>query len=144
MFEDIVPTKEVEENRQMTKVQSYWMGFPTTTVPRRGRAILTTQPQILVRPKRLVFPQHVAGGLFIESIQIGDENFILDDQGVPARLFPEIPHELSTEDRRKFEQLLSLGLPTLQVSELLSVRVRNENDHDVVVAGMAVQGPGVE
>lgn len=101
--------------REILKPRNIWLPFAPVPVATLAQGAFNSQPQVLFRPERLLWPSDTAGSFQIDQIIIGKDNQWAAGVGsVPARAFQE--DCVMNED---------LGLDTAQPNSLVSILATN-------------------
>lgn len=118
-------------NREPTKSREFPLGFPETTIAAGATADVVTFPQIPFRGERLLVPSDIAGLFAIDDIKVGKNSQLVASGPLPARCFSEVSVGVG------------LHLDTAQVSQQITVRVRNISGQSATFRGMLI-GRAVE
>lgn len=107
------------ESAFVGRAPSFPIGFPTVTLERYGRATTRVQPQITVRPRRLVI--EAPRGVLVEDIRVGNTSFMVASQPISASVFA--PNAFP----------IDLAIFTCQVGQSLTINLSSEVDQQVTV-----------
>lgn len=118
-------------SRAPTKSREYPLGFPETSILAGDTANVVTFPQIPFRGERLVIPSDIAGLFVIDDIKVGKNSQLVAQNPLPARAFTEVAVGVG------------LHLDTAQVSQQITLSVRNVSGQTAVFRGMLI-GRAVE
>lgn len=117
--------------REPTKAREYPLGFPTTAIPAGTTAIITSQPQVPFRARRLVIPSDIAGSILVNDLKIGKNSCFPSQNPVPGRMFAENAFGMD------------LNLDTAQISQVVVLNVTNTGKADLTfnagIVGSAVE-----
>jgi hypothetical protein len=108
------------------KARRFPLGFATTTVTAATVATLSTQPQILFRPERLVIPSDFAGAFTVTSIIVGQASQLAAQAPLPARTYTE------------FGVGVDMHLDTADISQFVQLGLSNNSLHDVAFNGQFI------
>lgn len=101
-------------DREYTRTGRRPIGFPLTVVAAGAASgAITTQPQKPFKSTRLIIPSSIGALFVVTSIQIGNDEMLMNGNPVPALVFNE-----NAEDAW-------LNLETAQISQNISVNVTN-------------------
>ena len=114
--------KETDPN----KARRWPLGFTPTTITAGTVATLSTQPQILFRPERLVVPSDFAGGLSISAIIVGQASQLAAQAQLPARTYTE------------FGVGVDMHLDTADISQFVQLGLSNNSGHDIAFYGQFI------
>lgn len=117
--DDIISTEQPHSERE----PSFMMTRRTTVRP--GQAVkISTAPQVLFRPKRVVIDPGIAKGLLITDLQVGKNSFLLSACSIPASCLGPLPFHLPVEE---WAEKASIGFDTLQLGQSFSIGMENES-----------------
>jgi len=108
------------------KARRWPLGFTPTTITAGTVATLSTQPQILFRPERLVIPSDFAGGLSISAIIVGQASQLAAQAQLPARTYTE------------FGVGVDMHLDTADISQFVQLGLSNNSSHDIAFYGQFI------
>lgn len=114
------------EESDPTKARRWPLGFTPTTITAATVATLSTQPQILFRPERLVIPSDFAGGLSISAIIVGQASQLAAQAQLPGRTYTE------------FGVGVDMHLDTADVSQFVQLGLSNNSGHDIPFYGQFI------
>ena len=84
------PGGQVLRTRAPTKGREYPLGFDSVaTVAAGATAIITTRPQVVFRPDRLVVPASIASSFLINDLRIGKNSQFVSATALPAEVFTQ-------------------------------------------------------
>lgn len=90
------------------------IGFDSvSTIAATSLGVVTSQPQVVFRPDRLVVPSAIAPDFLINDIKVGKNSQLISSTPVPAEIF--------TEDGTG----VTLKMDTAQVSQIISLTLYN-------------------
>lgn len=108
-------------DRPASKARLYPIGFVQLAVPASGTVTVTSRPQILFRPQRLVVPASLAANFVITDLRVGKDSQFAQATELPAEIFSQVAVGVM------------LTLDTAQISNDLALTIRNidaANPHD--------------
>jgi hypothetical protein len=108
------------------RARRFPLGFATTTVTSATVSTLSTQPQILFRPERLVIPSDFAGAFTITQIVVGQASQLAASNPLPARTYTE------------FGVGVDMHLDTADISQFVQLTLSNNSLHDVSFNGQFI------
>ncbi len=120
------------QHRDATQARLFPLGFVQLAVAAASTATITSRPQILFRPQRIVIPTSVGTNFVITDIRIGKDSQLVQATELPAEIFSPVAVGVM------------LTLDTAQQGCDVSLTVRNTdgaNPHDfrATMFGAAVQ-----
>ncbi len=84
------PAGAMLRTRPPSKGREYFMGFDSVaTVAAAATAIITTRPQVVFRPDRLVIPASIAPSFLINDFKVGKNSQMVAATAVPAEAFTQ-------------------------------------------------------
>lgn len=84
------PAGSMLRTRAPSKGREYFMGFDSVaTVAAGATAIITTRPQVIFRPDRLVIPASIAPSFLINDFKVGKNSQMVAATAVPAEAFTQ-------------------------------------------------------
>lgn len=107
--------------RTADKPRLYPLGFTQLAVPASGSATITSRPQILFRPQRLVIPASLSANFVLTDIRVGKDSQLVQATELPAEIFTQVAVGVM------------MTLDTAQPATDVSLSVRNTdgaNPHD--------------
>lgn len=126
------PQGQVLRTRAPTKGREYVMGFDSVVAVAAGAAaIITTRPQVIFRPDRLVVPASIAASFLINDLRVGKNSQFVAATAVPAEAFTQGAFGVR------------LKLDTAQVSQDIILNVTNTSGGALRFTA-ALIGPAVE
>lgn len=126
------PQGSMLRTRAPSKGREYVMGFDSvTTVAAGATAIITTRPQVVFRPDRLVIPASIASSFLINDLKVGKNSQFVAATAVPAEAFTQGAFGVR------------LKLDTAQVSQDIILNVTNTSGGALRFTA-ALIGPAVE
>ena len=72
-----------------TKANELALGFTSLAVGAGATANITSRPQVIFRPERLVIPSSIAANFIVDDIRIGKNSQFTAAGAIPAELFAE-------------------------------------------------------
>ena len=99
--------------RNASRARQFPLGFPTTVLAAGASAVITTQPQVTFRPRRLVIPSDIAGSILVNDLKVGKNSMFPSANPIPGRMFTEVGVGVD------------LQLDTAQISQAISLNVTN-------------------
>lgn len=119
--------------REVLKPRNIWLPMPATAFAAGAAGAIQSQPQVLFRPERLLWPSDTAGAFTVDQILVGKDNqWAAGIGGVPARAFQEDCFQ--NED---------LGLDTAQPNSLVVVNATNFSGA-ALTARIAMRGQSIQ
>lgn len=98
------------------------IGFPTVLIPAGAMMQVFTQPQVCVRPRRLVLgPEEVANALALHDLKVGKNSMFCNSSGIPGACFSE----------KAFP--FRLDMDTCPISQRISLYLENQSSLPVSV-----------
>lgn len=116
----------IVKDEDPNKARRFPLGFATTTVTASTVATLSTQPQILFRPERLVIPSDFAGSFTVTAIIVGQASQLAAQSPLPARTYTELGVGVD------------MHLDTADISQFVQLGLSNNSSHDVVFNGQFI------
>lgn len=116
----------IVKDEDPNRARRFPLGFATTTVTSATVATLSTQPQILFRPERLVIPSDFAGAFTVTSIIVGQASQLAAQNPLPARTYTE------------FGVGVDMHLDTADISQFVQLGLSNNSLHDVSFNGQFI------
>lgn len=113
------------------RARQFPLGFPTTSLATLASAVITTQPQVTFRPRRLVIPSDIAGSILVNDLKVGKNSMFPSANPIPGRMFTEVGVGVD------------LQLDTAQISQTISLNVTNTSG-STVVFNAGIIGDAVE
>ncbi len=84
------PGGQTLRTRMPSKGREYVMGLDSVaTVAAAATAIITTRPQVIFRPDRLVVPASIAASFLINDLRVGKNSQFVSATAVPAEAFTQ-------------------------------------------------------
>lgn len=84
------PGGQTLRTRPPTKGREYVMGMDSVAaVAAAATAIITTRPQVIFRPDRLVVPASIAASFVINDLRVGKNSQFVSATAVPAEAFTQ-------------------------------------------------------
>jgi hypothetical protein len=84
------PAGAMLRTRAPTKGREYVLGFDSvTTVAAAATAVITTRPQVVFRPDRLVIPASIAPAFLLNDLKVGKNSQFAAATAVPAEVFTQ-------------------------------------------------------
>jgi hypothetical protein len=118
--------------RKPQKSREFPLGVPETLVAGNGGTEdIVAFPQVPFRGERLLIPSDIAGLFSIDDIRVGKNSQLVTTGPLPARCFSEVSVGVG------------LHLDTAQVSQQITLRVRNISGQAATFRGMLI-GRAVE
>lgn len=117
--------------RKPQKSREFPLGFPETLVEAAATEDVTAFPQVPFRGERLIVPSDIAGLFAIDDIRVGKNSQLVATGPLPARGFSEVGVGVGVH------------LDTAQVSQQITLRVRNISGQDATFRAMLI-GRAVE
>src|SRR3990172_7675820 len=118
--------------RAPSKGREYVMGFDTVaTVAAAATALVTTRPQVIFRPDRLVIPPSLPPSLLVNDLRVGKNSQFVSSVAVPAEAFTQGAFGVR------------LKLDTAQISQDITISVTNTSAGALRFTA-ALIGPAVE
>lgn len=108
------------------KARRFPLGFAATSVVTATVTTLSTQPQILFRPERLVIPSDFAGAFTVTAITVGQASQLAANNPLPARTYTE------------FGVGVDMHLDTADISQFVQLGLSNNSAHDVTFTGQFI------
>lgn len=104
----------------------YWLPFASPVCVPAGVVRVSSSPDIGFRGKRLSVDPLTADSFNILDIRVGNMSTAVSGElGARGTLFPPIPRDLSPEERKDYEALLALDLPTASPAQRIEITVVN-------------------
>ncbi len=126
------PGGQALRTRAPSKGREYVMGLDTvTTVAAAATAVITSRPQVVFRPDRLVIPASIASSFLVNDLRVGKNSQFVNATAVPAETFTQGAFGVR------------LKLDTAQVSQGIVISVTNVSAGALRFTA-ALIGPAVE
>ncbi len=126
------PQGQMLRTRAPTKGREYVMGFDSVaTIAAGASAIITTRPQVIFRPDRLVIPASIASSFLLNDLKVGKNSQFVAATAIPAEAFTQGAFGVR------------LKLDTAQVSQDIILNVTNTSGGALRFTA-ALIGPAVE
>ncbi len=116
----------IVQDSDPNKARRFPLGFATTTVTAGTVATLSTQPQILFRPERLVVPSDIAGAFTVTGIIVGQASQLAAQNPLPARTYTELGVGVD------------MHLDTADISQFVQLGLSNNSGHDCSFNGQFI------
>ena len=126
------PGGQTLRTRAPTKGREYVMGLDSVAaVAAAATAIITTRPQVIFRPDRLVVPASIASSFLINDLRVGKNSQFVSATAVPAETFTQGAFGVR------------LKMDTAQISQDIILSVTNTSGGGLRFTA-ALIGPAVE
>ena len=107
-------TARVVERKEPSKSREWPLGFDSvTTIAGLGTVAVTSQPQVIFRPDRIIVPSSIASDFLINDIKVGQKSQFISSDPVPAVTFQETAFGVR------------LMMDTAQISQDVTMNVTN-------------------
>jgi hypothetical protein len=86
----MAPGQVMLKNQPAQKAREFPIGFDSGALIAGGTSLnITSRPQILFRPERLLVPSDIAGDFTIDDVKVGNKSQLVASGSIPARVFQE-------------------------------------------------------